>query len=149
MDALDPRFERRGVVDRSTTGGREQRNPTVDTFVRRLRLRTPAVTGGGEAFDVGLRQGGERQRHRRQDARCQASATEDHVDQRPPRAPVAVDEVNGLELGVDDGGLGHSGEAVVVDEGAEILEQALDVVRRRWDESSGARDAPVAEAPTR
>jgi uncharacterized protein (UPF0548 family) len=70
------------------------------------------------------------------------------MDQRPARAPVAVDEgVDRLELGVGDGGLRHGGQAVVVGEGAEVLDQARDVVRRRGDERSGARVEAAATNP--
>jgi uncharacterized protein YaaQ len=70
------------------------------------------------------------------------------MDQRPTRAPVAVDEgVNLLELAVGDGGLRHGGEAVVVGEDAEVLEQALDVIRQRGDERRGAGVEAAATDP--
>ena len=40
--------------------------------------------------------------------------------------------MDGLELRVDDRGLGNRGNVVPVDERAQVLEQRSDVFRRRW-----------------
>ena len=70
------------------------------------------------------------------------------MHQRPAGATVAVGErVDGLELGVGDGGLGEGRVDVVVDVGDEVVEEPGDLVGWRGDEAGATRVVGTATDP--
>lgn len=70
------------------------------------------------------------------------------MDEGAPSAPVAVDErVNRLELSVGDGCLRDGWERVILDEGAQVLQQLLHEVGGRRDERRRARVEAAATDP--
>jgi hypothetical protein len=59
---------------------------------------------------------------------------EDGVDEDSADAAVAVRErVDGLELGVDDRGVGERRSVFAIGEGHEVVHQVADAIGRRWD----------------
>ena len=80
------------------------------------------VPGRLQTSDIVIGPGREHERDRWGDTRRETPATEDKVDQRPARAPVAVHErVDRLELGVRDRRLNNRRQRVIAAEGAEVM----------------------------
>ena len=72
----------------------------------------------------------------------------DRVDERPPDAPIAVDErVDVLELGMGDRRLRHGRQIVAKDEQAGVLKQGRDRLGRRRDVRGADRVEVVAADP--
>ena len=105
-----------GVGTRSVCSGGERTQPSARTGGAFGTVRGPDVSIRGETGDVVADPGGEHKTDRRHEARCEAAAAEDDVDERAAGAAVAIGErVDRLELGVGDRGLYEDRVIVAVD----------------------------------
>ncbi len=100
-------LERNRVIDGPHTRSGETSDPEIHAGARCLRRRRASVSSGSQAADVVLRPCGEDERDRGEHPGAEATTPQHEVNERPPCAPVAVDErMDGLELSVSDGRLG-------------------------------------------
>ncbi len=117
---------------------REGRTPLVET----------PVAEPDQSIDVDLRPRGKHDRDRRHERRRDPAPAQQHVDERPTDAAVAVDEgMDRLELRMSDGGLGHRWKVVAVHEVHEVEHQRLDLVLRRRDVAGVSRGRQSATEP--
>ncbi|MGB2711936.1 MAG: hypothetical protein WBC33_10500 [Conexibacter sp.] len=91
--------------------------------------------------------GGEHEAHGRDDVGRHAAAPQDDMDEATSGAAVAVGErMDRLELRMGDRRLQRDRQVVAVKERGEVVEQLVDVLRRRRDEGGAGRadaDPPI------
>src|ERR1035438_704692 len=107
-----------------------------------------SVPSSGEATYVVLRPGGKNERDRGQDARCDASAPKNEMNERTACTSIAIHErMNGLELRMGDCRLRDGRKRVVVGEGDKVRDEVRDELGGRRDEYRGAWIVCVASDP--